>query len=875
MPIIIRRNQQPQVQTGNRFLESLRAGFDPAYTPRVRQPSGILDKLIGGAGHALGALPSYMAGTLAGQAAIPIPFLGAAVGMGGVGAARETYRQARSPEKGIEDPTGILKQGLIDAVLGSVLHGAGKFPLKARVPVAAGVGGGTSALMGGDMDDVTANAILMGLMSTPGGRRPKMPEIAKRTPVDMPIKKPTTRVGGLTPDQARNAPAYQRNKKGMLPQPKAEPVDLSKLTGNQRLAIENLMKARGRPKPIPGIPETVKPGVAKQVEFKPDIPVTEKAPSIMEQFKTKVKRSSPLSKESEKIETYGRSGKEMVNRGRKAFALLPFEKTKLQTLYKSLDIENMTPKEVANLHLAVENKAVPINGRVANAMKAIDVLKREVAREHGFDVNESYVHRRLNEAGMEHYKIGGEPVKQIAKKMGKSEYEIYEMFEEGTPRGGFEYSRVLKEIPDKYRDYSAAPIEKWFNDIARSRAQVKAFGTDNRTLKRLAGDIIGQGKTMAEQKAIKKSVDSYMEKVTGKFQAYSDIGPALGILRAGMMTKLTPLTTVANEFQAHVASYLKYGTKGLSDTMLRDGGKLAKEVGLDSLRGKIGSQLPAESFVSKYVKAIGLASSEQRGISRTAGAIDGAISRAWESVKRNPNDPAALKTFENLAMFVDEGSLAKALKSGDIPAAEKAVGLIRGTQELMFINAPGERPAWATSQAGSVAYIFHHYLLEQMRLLRSAPLHRQVAYLAVISPMLGIPMLTLRRALQGKDLPEDPADWYTESAKFGPGSPLELLQPLSSERDILRYIAGGFYGPIDMGLSVKRDLERKEPSAKSTVTSGTYNLPLPLSTVWGPRMLKKLYPKKKSGGGGGIVSGGSLGPPSGIRTGPPSIPRGY
>jgi hypothetical protein len=285
----------------------------------------------------------------------------------------------------------------------------------------------------------------------------------------------------------------------------------------------------------------------------------------------------------------------------------------------------------------------------------------------------------------------------------------------------------------------------------------------------------------------------------GKIDNATEVDPIYRYLKTSMViSKINPTTSLSNELQWHINSWLKYGTEGLKDaTFGKEGNTLVKELGLDNLKGKIADEMGAESFSAKWMKAMGMESSEARNYKRAASAAYGAIEKSWEALKKNPADQIAKDALRKHAMFPTDADLAKALSDGTIPDYEMKMGVMEGVRRTIFYQSPGERPVWANSGAGSTAYMFHNYIVSQMQLLADAPLSRQLAYVAVIAPITGLPIMILRKMLRGDPLPEKPEDWYIESATSGPGTPYDVGQASTTPAYLLNWLTGGFSSIVE------------------------------------------------------------------------------
>lgn len=96
----------------------------------------------------------------------------------------DALRAAGQPDADIGD---IAAGGAKGAAMGAALGPLGRYSRKARVPAAAALGGGATALEGGNASDVVASGVVMGGLSGMHGARPKPPELAEprqQTPLE-------------------------------------------------------------------------------------------------------------------------------------------------------------------------------------------------------------------------------------------------------------------------------------------------------------------------------------------------------------------------------------------------------------------------------------------------------------------------------------------------------------------------------------------------------------------------------------------------------------------------------------------------------------------------------------------------------------------
>lgn len=524
-------------------------------------------------------------------------------------------------------------------------------------------------------------------------------------------------------------------------------------------------------------------------------------------------RLNVLGFESDKVGAYGKPGKELVTRVKRAYARTMGTKQEFRNINKSIDLEALTPDEAINIRDVIEGRSQPINPKVQNITQKLTEMFDTWGAKTKVKKIENYFPRRLNEKGQTEFaKISTNDaiVQHIAKERNISPSDAIELIRGSVRKGAFEHERILSHIPDQWREDPIKEILSWQEEVSRRYGVIEELGKNVKTVegkqipefaKKLMDEMVQQGKTTQEQGYIKNQASNYLDRIIGRTDNYSDpiLMNVTKALKTGMVvSKLNPLTTVANELQGFINSYVDYGVKGLADSMKSGGDELIKQTGITGMKSKIFDEFSAGKFAENWMKGIGMEASEQRGFSRTARSTYGAINRAWEAVKKNPNDTEAIKLLKDHAMFVDDATLAKAIKTGTIPPEEMQIGIVTGVQNKMHFFSPGERPAWASNPVGSTAYMFHNYLLAQMKLLSKAPLHRQLAYLSVVAPVTGIPILVLRRTIQAflsgneVDLPKNPADWFIQGSASGSGTPADLAEVARNPQFLLSYILGGF-----------------------------------------------------------------------------------
>lgn len=601
-------------------------------------------------------------------------------------------------------------------------------------------------------------------LQLPSGKKPLIPE---------PVKNYTELPQSLMGKPNKVLPQFTKEEPYIT---RGEPV-VERIMSQEKSAI---------PKPSQGDVQTtqildklVKPGVAK------------------ENIGTKLAKLNPFRFESGKIESYGPAGKEIVTRGRRAFSRSVITAGEFRKLNEQTGMSKLPLNELNNFRDVMEGKAQPISPKVSELVSVWKPVMEKYGSQSDVQMVENYFPRRLSEAGRKFYELPENKegiIQAIMKDRGIDRAKAVNVMGSGLKKGSFEFERVLKDVSPEMRKTPLEELYAWQNEVARRTGVIQEFGKKDEIASRLLSKLGKDSKYEMQQKA---EAQTYIDRVAGRVYNVSELDPIYNFLKGSMVvSKLNPLTTISNELQGHINSWLQYGDKGLADATFGKGGnKLVKELGLDTLKGKIGDEVVANSWATKWMKIIGMEGSEVRGFGRTAQSTYGAINRAFESLKKNPSDVKSYKLLKEHGMFIDDLELAKAIKEGKIPDIEMKLGLVEGVRQKMFFQAPGERPTWANSGAGSASYTFKNYVLSQMQLLAKAPVERQLAYTMVLAPILGLPVLALRRAIQGKPLPDNPSDLYVESASSGPGTPFDIYKSATNKDFLLNTILGGF-GPV-------------------------------------------------------------------------------
>lgn len=536
-------------------------------------------------------------------------------------------------------------------------------------------------------------------------------------------------------------------------------------------------------------------------------------PDLINEIRNKAARNFPYSFESSKVASYGKAGKELVARGRRAAHKALLTKSEFMKINKDLGMNILTDEQWTNVRRVMEGKASPTSDVSAAMASKLRKIMDDWANklELGDRRIPNYFPRFLSEEGQEafrHATTSSDIVKQIASKQGISLQQAMEQLrnavERSSRKGSFEFPRVVDDLPESFRKNPLEEVLAWENEVARRFGVMDEFGKNVERGKSLVNDMALMGKSLNEQIHISKLGKGYLDKVIGKSGNYTDIAPIFNFLKQSMVvSKLNPITSVANEMQAFISSYLDEGWEGVIKANNKANDELIDSFGLDNLKGKIGDELQAEGFATKWMRWIGMEASEVRGFKRAARATYSGIEKAWDVLKKNPTDEASLRYLRQHGMFVDPEVLNKALQTGELPDIEMKMGVLEGVRRKMFFQVSGERPSWATTDAGSVAYIFHNYLLSQMSLLAQAPLSRQLVYLGLIAPITGVPIYTLRQAIysalsgEPAEMPQSPLEWFVKASTAGAATPLDVIELTKNKDRILSYAAGGFSPVID------------------------------------------------------------------------------
>ena len=551
-------------------------------------------------------------------------------------------------------------------------------------------------------------------------------------------------------------------------------------------------------------------------------------------FKNKLIRAFPYADESARVSSTGRAGKEIVHRARRVNIRMMPEKAKAIKELDGAGLMDLTKEETTNLFLAREGKEAFMSTKVADVSNKLEnTFIGRAPKEIGFDPIGKYAPRRPNEEGRKFYKELLERdedtiIERIMKDQGiEDKAEAARIYYGGDKKAFFEKARVLEELPRKYRDTSMQPWLDYAEEYARRKLVIEEFGVGDGIINSLKLEVDGKDLAM---------VDKYINRIKGDVYDSQDLKGVADFIKTSMIvSKISPTTTVANEFQAQASSFLTDGVTGIVDSMKPGGVKLSKELGLDQFKGKFGDFLDPKSLATKWMRAMGMTASEMRGINRAAKSSYEGIHRAWRRLVKNPQDVKAKKYIQDLSMYVDESALAKDLKAGHISAEELYTGSGEAARQKMFFPTKGERPPWANSPIGSSAYIFHNYVLHALNLLRKAPVHRQLAYVLVLAPIVGLPAAYLRNVLTGREQPTTPQEMFQQGIRYGPATPLELESSLGTERGQLSTITGGF-SPY---LSIATRMAQQDVGG--TAKAAFKALPIPLAGL----IANRLFPSKQ------------------------------
>lgn len=567
--------------------------------------------------------------------------------------------------------------------------------------------------------------------------------------------------------------------KAVVPKPKELPIPGDQLT-NEQLAMEALQRSRGELLPWETAGETtpVTPEVPAATSATLDRIVPPKE-GIIKKTGAYLGEINPYRFESTRIQKMGPAGEELVMRGRRASHTAIIETGKLNAMNERLGLNKLPEEQWTNLRGVLEGREQPATPEIANLATQLRSFFNQYAQETQVNVAENYFPRRLNEAGRKFYNLpeNRSVLLDRLEQEGYSRTDANSIVSNGLRRGGFEFERILPDVPDQYRATPLDELHQYQAEVARRKGIIEQFGPKDQIAQKLINDI---GRGDVKEADMKTQAQAYVDRLAGRTSTSTAADPIYNFMKSAMVvSKINPTTTIANELQAHINSYLDYGVKGLADaTFGRGGNTLVKELGLDQVRGKFDTDLEASNFASRWMKVVGMEGSEIRGFERTAVSTKNAIQRAFETLKKDPTNTQALKLLHDHAMFIDDASLTRSLLKGEIPPEEMQFGIVEGIRRKMFFNTPGERPAWATKGLGSASYTFKNYINSQLKLLAQAPPHRQLAYMMVLAPTTGLPILVLRRLIAGQPLPDNPLDWYASAATAGPGTPIDIVRSL-------------------------------------------------------------------------------------------------
>ena len=729
----------------SQFLESLRSGFDPAYSPKLKPSRGFLDTLIRGAGGAVGAIPQYAAGSWAGAtggaalgtAILPGPgtavggILGGMLGMGGVGAGRETYRQARTGPPGIEDPGAIAKQGTIDALLGLFLHGAGKLPLPVRVPVTGTGFAGLTAAQGGTPEEIASSGILGGGLSFLGKRKSPKTEVVPE--VKIPPKQ-------LTTDILRN----------LIQEKRANPVisDLPSVPGRVPLLESVPPTEVTTPKSKFALPEgylSTKGGPFKTIWNRLFKNVNERVAQQGEAGQELVRLGNQIANESHVVRGT------MTEQIRKEMPSL----SKEQQLTGIDAIRNNTPVTDPLVIKAVEIYRKYSQQYLQSGNQA-GILLDKITDQPVRDPN-TYFHFSLNEAGMK--AIQNKPntfFKELARHLGVDELDARtiwnrELAPERIVKAGFE-KRFEDLIPDKYKetDFTKSLLD-YNQDFSDRVTTAKYFGPNYEIAERLASKIGASG----GDEAIARN---YIDQVTGRTVKDLQGEDAITKLnKRAVQTKLSILSSLPNSQQGYLANTYMYGNRyslyGLLKSLTGKGKQWAKETGV------VGEGFYSDFSKSNSVwkKVSGFPITEDFNFKQVANATRLYAQDMYGRLQKNPVDRFASQKLESMGVNWKE-----ALLNGEkqLPDMELKKAAVNQNIKSNFPKVPGSVPEWAQSGIGRMSYLFWHYQLQNSKFLQSeaqfGKLHgvKRFASHAITASILGEPIADILAVLKGEDRPD-------------------------------------------------------------------------------------------------------------------------
>lgn len=835
-----------QANIGQQAWESTRAGFDPAYTPNLPQPKNFGEKLLQGAGNAIGSLPQYIGGSLAGGAGgaavgtmiAPGPgtiiggLLGGALGMGGVGAGRETYKQALTGPPGIEDPGNIAKQGAIDTLMGLIFHGAGKLPIPkiAQVGTTGLISAGASKALGGSDEEVASQGILGSLLSLlpihkliPGRKGTPMEEVKTEIPkpnIETPqttIKPPgyygneylkskgegikigteptIPKPGGFYgKESVMSSPVQSSMGEPSTPQGGVPPTEGGVPT-NQTLAMKALEKQRLSRMPKPAESVVPKPG---EVKAQPDvIPATVIDAPIKEVGPIKQVWRYLFDNVNERVAKQGEPGKQLATLGRDLINEQHAIRGTNEVLIEK-NIPKLTPQQNLEAVQVIKNNipsADPLVNQAVEQYRQFSRNYQKMANESGIlldDITgqpvgnpETYFHHTLNEAGR--LALSNKPntfFEDLAKHLSTNTRQVSPLeartiwTEQINPRrtmtAGFE--KAFKDlIPPQYLETDLTKSLLDYNkQFAERVAIAKYFGPDYQVAKDLAAKI-GQ---MGGDESVARN---YIDQITGKDVKNMPVEQALTyLIKRQVHTKLSGLSALVNVHQGYVANTNMYGNKYAIAGMLESFTKKGKEFARQSGTTGKGFYSELDKSSEMWARTTGFPLTEDFNFKSVANATRLYANDMYKRLQTNPMDSFAAKKLDSMGINWKDSLLGG---KKELPLTELAKGAANQSIKAIMPKVPGSTPEWAKSGLGRATYTFWHYQLQQPKFLMSefefGKIHGAKRLLSTIATagIAGEPIADLLALMRGDDRPDNIVLRVAENAAtiIG-GAPLEIMK---------------------------------------------------------------------------------------------------
>lgn len=542
---------------------------------------------------------------------------------------------------------------------------------------------------------------------------------------------------------------------------------------------------------------------------------------------TWLKQKNPLRKESGKIMAEGPVGNEIVMRARAAQHAEHLAITELNNTTKQLGIDKLSDDEWENIRAWRESggETPLMSPKAAQVAPEIAKLYDKYGEMTEVGMVPNYWKRGLNEEGMKFYQKPenkAELIDLVAKENNLSRADAVAMVDNGMRRGSFEFKRVLPEIPEQYRMSPKEEFVKWEKEVARRVGIIENFGKNDEIIDDLISKV---GANKPNESQIKKEAQEYVDRVAGRgIISKSPLDRLNRYLKSAMIfSKINPITSAKNITQGPLNAWARYGASSIPDVIFKsEGDQMIKEIGLDTLNNKIIDGEDATDLTNAWFKGMGMESTENLNKYVSAKATYGQLTRAFDALVANPGNAEAYKTLKEHSMFVNDADLARAIMAKELPDYELKKGILEGVRQQIFYPLTGERPAWATTSEGSVAYIFKTYLTGQMELLANMPKSRQLAYMMAVAPATGIPFFILEKMIAGEKLPDNPAEWFVGAATAGPGTPVDIARSLLLNP--YGFAAGG-YGQVADILTAgsPRNILKQLVKHNTPFGSKTYN----------------------------------------------------